>query len=146
MVEDMKFEPAVTLAILSAGVFFLIALLTGIWKWRQMMASSDHRAHFYVDTAHRASLMYSFSALLLAVFAWLSAWSDAVNLAATAAPLFFFAGAIGIYIVHGFRAQTENQFADRNFVTTWGMIALIAGELGGFVVLLVGCAVGLLGG
>ena len=57
-----------TLAILSAGVFFLVALLTGVWKYLQIRDSEDAQAHPYVDVAHRASLMYSFAAMLLAAF------------------------------------------------------------------------------
>lgn len=130
--------PAETLAILAAGIFFLTALVTGVWKWRQMMTSEDHQAHYYVDTAHRASLLYSFAALLLMHFAALSEFSDNVNLVATALPLFYFTVAIGTYILHGFARDTENQFAERNFITTWGMVLLIVGEIGGFVVLFIG--------
>lgn len=130
--------PAETLAIIAAGLFFLTALVTGIWKWRQMLTSEDHQAHYYVDTAHRASLMYSFAALLLMHFAALSEFSDNVNLVATAFPLFYFTTAIGTYILLGFAGKTENQFESRNFITTWGMVLLIVGEIGGFLVLFVG--------
>ena len=40
---------AYQLAIVSAGVFFLNALLTGVWKYRQIAASDQARAHPYVD-------------------------------------------------------------------------------------------------
>ncbi len=130
--------PAEVLAIVAAGVFFMTALVTGVWKWRQMMNSEDHQAHYYVDTAHRASLLYSFAALLLMHFAALSEFSENVNLIATALPLFYFAVAIGTYILHGFAEDTENQFEERNFITTWGMVLLISGEIGGFAVLFVG--------
>lgn len=138
-------EPALTLAVLSAGVFFLTGLLTGIWKWRQTMESPDHRAFIYVDIAHRASLLYSFAALLLGVFALFSEWSDTVDLIATAVPLLYFAIATGTYVWHGVRRDVENQFAERNFVTTWGMWTLVVGEVGGFLVLFVGAAKTLLG-
>ena len=52
---------AYQLAIVAAGVFFLTALLTGIWKYLEIAASEDGLAHPYIDTAHRASLMYSFA-------------------------------------------------------------------------------------
>lgn len=129
---------AETLAIIAAGVFFLTALVTGIWKWRQMLTSDEHQAHYYVNTAHRASLMYSFAALLLMHFAALSDFSDEVNLIATALPLFYFAVAIGTYVLLGFAGKTENQFESRNFITTWGMVLLIVGEIGGFIVLFIG--------
>lgn len=137
-------EPASTLAILSAGSFFMVALLTGVWKWRQITTSADHCAHPYVDIAHRASLMYSFAAMLLASFAELSAWQTTVDLAATAFPLFYFAVAIATYVWHGARRDTDNQFRERNFVSTWGMWTLAIAEIGGFVVLFAGVVKSLL--
>lgn len=104
------------------------------------MTSEEHRAHIYVDIAHRASLMYAFAALFLATFAQLSAWSETVDLVATAVPLFLFATAIFIYIWHGIRQGTENQFSERNAVTTWGTLLLTIGEIVGFVVLFAGVA------
>ena len=138
-------EPAVTLAIMSGGVFFLTALVTGAWKWQQTMASDDNRAHVYVDIAHRASLLYAFAALLLATFAQLSDWSETIDLVATAIPLALFAVAISTYIWHGLRQRTDNQFAERNIITTWGTLLLTIGEIGGFVVLFWGAARVLLG-
>lgn len=137
-------EPALVLAVLGSGVFFLTGLLTGVWKWRQIMSSPDHTAFVYVDIAHRSSLLYSFAALLLGVFAWFSAWSQTVDLVATALPMIYFATAIGTYVWHGIRRKTENQFSERNFFTTFGMWTLVAGEIGGFVVLFAGTAVTLL--
>lgn len=138
-------EPAAVLAILSAGGFFTTSLATGVWKWRQMMASPTHEAHPYVDIAHRASLLYAFAAMLLATFASLSAWSVAVDLAATAVCLFYFAVAIGTYVWHGVRQRTTNQFDRRTFISTWGTGLLAMGEVGGFLVLFAGVAVTLLG-
>jgi len=140
-----ELEPAVTIAVLSAGAFFLTALLTGVWKWRQMMTSEEHQAHPYVDIAHRAALMYAFSAMLLGSFASLSAWSATVDLVATALPLLYFAIAIGTYVWHGFLRDTDNQFAQRNFISTWGTLMLAAAEIGGFVVLFAGVAKAMLG-
>lgn len=137
-------EPACTLAILSGGAFFMTALLTGVWKWREIMASPQHQAHPYVDIAHRASLMYSFAALLLGQFATLSAWDARVDLVATTLPLFYFSVAIMTYIWHGARRDTENQFAERNFISTWGMWLLVFAEVGGFAVLFAGVIVALL--
>ena len=37
--------------ILAAGAMFLLALLLGVWKYRQMATSDDHLAHPYVDVA-----------------------------------------------------------------------------------------------
>lgn len=44
-----------------------------------MAAARDGLAHPYVDTAHRAALLYSFATLLIATFVELSGWSTAVN-------------------------------------------------------------------
>jgi hypothetical protein len=134
----MNLESAVVVAILSSGVFFLSGLLTGVWKWRETLSSPDHKAHIYVDVAHRASLMYAFSSLLLAVFAYFSCWHPTIDLVATAIPIFYFAAAIGTYLWHAVRRDTDNQFAERNFITTWGTWLLVAGEVGGFLVLFAG--------
>ena len=134
----LELEVAEKLSILAAGVFFLVALLTGTWKWRQMRTRADHQAHPYVDIVHRASLMYAFSALLLAVFAWISPWSPVVDLAGAAVPLFYFASAIAIYAWHAWTEDTDNQFAHTNLVTTWGTAGLVVGEIGGFLVLFAG--------
>ena len=98
------------ITLLAAGLIFLLALVLGVWKYRQIMAAPDHRAHPYVDIAHRAALLYSFAALLLAAFVELSAWPTWVNLTAAAVVVFFFVGAIADYIFHGARRDTTNQF------------------------------------
>ena len=100
----------VRLTLLAAGLIFLLALVLGVWKYRQMMASQEHRAHPYVDIAHRAALLYSFATLLVAAFVQLSAWPAWVNLSAAAFLVFFFVAAILSYIAHGLRRDTENQF------------------------------------
>ncbi|MBW2941725.1 hypothetical protein [Zhongshania aquimaris] len=58
-------EMAESLAIISAGVFFLVGLLSGIWKYKQIMASDKGEAHPYVDICHRSSLFYG---VLIAIF------------------------------------------------------------------------------
>ncbi|MCP5041313.1 MAG: hypothetical protein GY944_09825 [bacterium] len=142
-------EAAEKLAVLAAGVFFLNALICGVWKYAQIRSSSDARAHPYVDTAHRASFLYSFAALLLARFAELSNYPAALELAATALPLFFFALAIANYMVHGALRDTDNVFrssrgaggrgAADSAITAF-MAALILAEVGGFLVLFYGFA------
>ncbi len=126
------------LAVVACGVFFLAGLVTGVWKWRHMRRPPDHRAPVYVDIAHRAALLYAFAALLLGRFAALSAWPDEVDVAAVAVVVFFFASAIATYVVLGFRRDTDTQFRERTFATTWGTAALAAGEIGGFLVLFSG--------
>ena len=113
-------------------MIFLLALVLGVWKYRQIMAAPDHRAHPYVDIAHRAALLYSFATLLLAAFVELSAWPTWVNLTAAAVVVVFFVGAIADYIVHGALRDTTNQFEHATRGSQVSMALLIVGEIGGF--------------
>lgn len=124
--------------LLAAGLMFIWALTLGIWKYRQMATAEDGLAHPYVDTAHRAALLYSFATLLLATFVELSAWSEAVNLAAALAVIFFFVGAVAGYAYHGAKRDTTNQFVDPVRGTHAYMVALIAFEIAGTAVLVAG--------
>jgi hypothetical protein len=130
--DDTKF------VLVAAGLIFLWALLLGVWKYHQMKTSESHLAHPYVDIAHRAALLYSFAALLLATFVELSAWSAAVNAIAAGAVLFFFAAAIASYTVTGYTRRTENQQADPVPGQAAFMAALIVAEIGGFLVVFAG--------
>jgi len=126
------------ITLLAAGLIFLLALVLGVWKYRQIMVSDDHRAHPYVDIAHRAALLYSFATLLLATFVELSVWPVWVNLTAAMVVVLFFVGAIVGYIVHGARRDTVNQFDSPVPGTGVFMALLILGEIGGFVVVFAG--------
>jgi heme/copper-type cytochrome/quinol oxidase subunit 2 len=128
--------------LLAAGLTFLLALCLGIWKYRQMATNETHLAHPYVDTAHRAALLYSFATLLVAAFVELSAWATWVNLTAAMVLVFFFLMAIVTYIVHGIRRDTTNHFEQDNASTPIAMAALIVGEIGGFAILLAGFVAG----
>lgn len=130
------------LTVLAAGLIFLLALGLGVWKYRQIMVAEDHRAHPYVDIAHRAALLYSFATLLIAVFVALSAWPVWVNLTAAAVVVFFFVGAIVSYIAHGARRDTVNQFDPPASGTGLAMVLLILGEIGGFAVIFAGFIAG----
>lgn len=130
------------LTLLAAGLIFLLALCLGVWKYRQMATSPNHLAHPYVDIAHRASLLYSFATLLIAVFVELSAWPTWVDLTAAGVLVFFFLVAIGSYILHGALKDTTNQFERPSVALHLGMVALIVGEIGGFAVLLAGFVAG----
>jgi hypothetical protein len=134
MTSALGIDTKITL--LAAGLIFLLALILGVWKYRQIVASDEHRAHPYVDIAHRAALLYSFATLLIAVFVDLSAWPTWVNLTAAMVVVFFFVGAIIGYISHGVRRDTVNQFEKTGWGTEVGMALLIAGEIGGFGVIL----------
>lgn len=127
--------------VLAAGAMFLLALLLGVWKYRQMATADDHLAHPYVDTAHRAALLYSFATLLVATFVQFSGWSQAADLIAAGVIYFFFVGAVASYSYHGWKRDTDNQFRDP--VPSAGavhgfMVALILGEIVGFAFLMAG--------
>lgn len=132
----LGFDTKITL--LAAGLIFLLALVLGVWKYREILISEDHRAHPYVDIAHRAALLYSFATLLIAVFVQLSAWPAWVNLTAAAVVVFFFVAAIAAYINHGARRDTVNQFDKPDRGLRAAMALLIVGEIGGFGVILAG--------
>jgi hypothetical protein len=123
--------------LLSAGMF-LWALLLGVWKYRQMLASPDGLAHTYVDTAHRAALLYSFALLLVATFVELSGWGALVNLLAAGALAFYFYAAVAGYAIHGWRRDTDNQFHPPTRGLQPFMTTLIVAEIGGFLVLIAG--------
>ncbi|ALR13618.1 membrane protein [Mycobacteroides saopaulense] len=129
---------ATAVTLLAAGLIFLLALVLGIWKYRQMLTSPDHLAHPYVDIAHRAALLYSFATLLTAVFVELSAWPAWVNITAAMVLVFFFVAAIASYILHGALRDTTNQLENPGAGIYLSMALLIGGEIGGFAVLLTG--------
>lgn len=133
--------------LLGAGVFFSSGLLTGVWKYRAIMASPEARAPAYVDIAHRASLLYAFAAVLLRQFVPYSPLPPAGTLWAVAVPILFFASAIAMYILHGLLGDTDNQLRRPHVLgrgqvpaalITLYMLALIAGEIGGFAILFYG--------
>lgn len=124
--------------LLAAAIMFLVALLLGVWKYRQMSEAADGLAHPYVDTAHRAALLYSFALLLVATFVELSGWGTAVNLIAAGAMAFYFFAAVASYAFHGWRRDTANQFRDPVPGMSGFMIGLIVAEIGGWLVLIAG--------
>ena len=145
-------EPALKLALISCGLFFLTGLLTGLWKYICIARSPIAQAPIYVDVCHRASLMYSFACLVLAKFVELSVWSPMINFWATLAPIVFFANAVLAYAVHGYLRDTDNQLQKphvlgRSTIPNTQMVVfmwmLAAAEIGGFVVLLAGAIKGI---
>ena len=138
---------AETLCLLAAGSFFMTGLLTGWWKYRCIATSAEAAAPVYVDIAHRAALMYAFSAMLLREFVPYSPLSATGTLLAVAAPLLFFALAIAAYVLHGILRDTDNQLRSPHrlgngtlpgFAMTGFMWLLALAEIGGFAVLLWG--------
>jgi hypothetical protein len=126
------------IVLLLAAAMFLWALLLGVMKYRQIVESEEAAAHPYVDIAHRAALLYSFALLLVATFVELSGWSAAVNLIAAGAMAFYFFAAVAGYNLHGWRRDTDNQFRDPVRGMHTFMVALIAAEVGGWLVLVAG--------
>ena len=138
--EAILNQTAAMIAISCAGLFFMIGLLTGAWKFFCMMESETFTAPHYVDIAHRAALLYSFAAIVIAVFAYFSAFSDKINTIATVAPLLFFAISIVNYIKLGIENKTNNQLraSENRVVDKVIMSTLMVAEIGGFSILLIG--------
>lgn len=134
-------EIATQVALIAAGVLLLWALLLGVWKFVEITRSPVGQAHVYVDIAHRAALMYSFAAVLLAALVQFSAWPSWVNVTALTVILVFFVGAIASYCLHGWRKDTTNQFHPRDTGLIASTVALIVGEVGGTAVILAGFVV-----
>lgn len=138
---------AYQLAMVWAGIFLLAGLLTGVWKYRCILRSADATAPNYVDIAHRAALLYSFAAVLLALLAKGSVWPAWVNLLGVWLNVVFFALAIATYCLHGFLRDTDNQLR-KPYTLGAGtvpapaiegfMLALMAAEIAGLLILLSG--------
>ena len=106
------FSVAVKLAIIFSGLFLWVGMFTGVWKYWQIRKSLQARAHYYVDIAHRSSLLYAPASLILAVMAAFSVWSALWNLVFVFLNLFFFSASILSYVLHGFLQDTNNQFKE----------------------------------
>lgn len=138
MSGDINLGPDTKAVLVAASLMFLWALLLGVLKYRQIVASESSRAHVYVDIAHRAALMYSFALLLIATFVQLGAWGVLVNLLAAGAMAVYFFAAVASYMVHGWRRDTDNVFREPVSGLTPFMIGLIVAEIGGWLVLTAG--------
>ena len=134
-------------AIVFSGIFLWVGMLTGVWKYLQIRRSVQGRAHYYVDIAHRSSLLYAAASLILAVLSTFSVLSDFVALVCVLANLFYFAMSVLIYMVHGLLQDTTNQFKQPHrlgklTLPAWCMsvmmLSLIVAELGATTVLLLG--------
>ncbi|MEZ4461502.1 MAG: hypothetical protein R3E66_17635 [bacterium] len=135
------------ITILFSGSFFLVGLLTGVWKYIAIARSEDSVAPAYVDIAHRASLMYSFACLVVLEFVALSPYPDTLTALFAIAPQVFFAAAICTYVIHGCLNDTDNQLhppyrlGSRSLsgsLVHGFMVLLVVAELGGFAALFVG--------
>ncbi len=129
---------AVKICLLFSGLFLLTGMSIGILKYVFTMRSKEHSAPIYIDIGHRASLLYSFAALVMAKLVEFSPYSQTVQIVIAIVPLMFFALTIFQYVKLGLKGQEQTQFSERNFLTTWFMYALIAGEIGGIALILLG--------
>ena len=134
-------------AIVFSGIFLWVGMLTGVWKYYQIRHTERARAHYYVDIAHRSSLLYAAASLILAALSHSTVLSHLVALLCVLANLFFFTFAILSYILHGLLQDTTNQFKQPhqlgrwslpNWMMTFAMVGLIVAELGATTILLLG--------
>ena len=139
---------AVKIAIIFSGVYLWVGMLTGVWKYWQISRTEQARAHYYVDIAHRSSLLYAPATLILAVLAYFSVWSPSLNALFVLINLVFFSFSILSYILHGFLQDTTNQFRKPHQLGRWqlpvwamrfAMILLVIGEIVATGGLLLGC-------
>lgn len=149
--DVMQFSNAVKFAIIFSGLYLWVGMLTGVWKYAQIRNSEQSRAHYYVDIAHRSSLLYAPATLILAVLAYFSIWSDLINLLCVLINLIFFTFSIASYVVHGWLKDTTNQFKQPhkignkslpNWLMTSAMILLVLGEVLATGVLVLGVIFG----
>jgi hypothetical protein len=129
---------SVKISLLSSGLFLLLGMLIGIIKYQRIFSTPEHRAPVYIDIAHRAALLYSFAMLVIATLLENSKQSAGVELAATVVVLTFLTLTVFGYLAHGLKNRTDNIFRERNFITTWYMYLLIAGEIGGLAIIIWG--------
>lgn len=108
--DHLVLSASVQLAIVFSGIYLWVGMLTGVWKYYQISRSAQARAHYYVDIAHRSSLLYAPATLILAVLAYFSVWSESLNYVFVLINLIFFSFSILSYILHGFLKDTTNQF------------------------------------
>lgn len=148
----MELELAVKIGIIFSGIFLWIGMFTGVWKYWQIRQSSQSRAHYYVDIAHRSSLLYAPATLILAMLAYCSVLPSMVNLICVLVNILFFSFSIAAYMLHGFLQDTTNQFKQPHqlgkshlpgSLMTLAMLGLIIAELGGTGILLYGAFIGL---
>lgn len=101
---------ATRFGLMCAAALFITGVLCGVWKYVCIRRSDAACAPVYVDIAHRASLMYAFSTVLLSLLAQTNTWSSAVCTACIGASVAMFAVSIGSYVLHGLLRDTDNQF------------------------------------
>lgn len=152
MLESLgSLDSSVKLAIVFSGLYLWVGMLTGIWKYVQISQSTQAHAHYYVDIAHRSSLLYAPATLILGVMAYFSIWSAYTNLICVVINLIFFSFSILSYVLHGVLQDTTNQFKQPHRLGEYAlpklmmrtlMISLVIGEVRATTILLVGVVLG----
>lgn len=144
---------SVKLALIFSGVYLWVGMLTGVWKYVQISRSELARAHYYVDIAHRSSLLYAPASLILAVMAYCSSFQEIINLLCVIVNLVFFSFSIASYVLHGWLKDTTNQFKQPHqlgavhlpkILLRLAMILLVIGEIFATGIFLLGMIKGLL--
>lgn len=152
LISMQDLDLSVKLAIVFSAVYLWVGMLTGVWKYVQISRSTQARAHYYVDIAHRSSLLYAPATLILAVMAYFSIWSAQVNLICIVINLVFFSFSILSYVLHGILKDTNNQFKQPHRLGQYSlpkilmrvlMILLVIGEVGATSILLIGLVLSL---
>jgi hypothetical protein len=128
----------VKLSILFAGLFLLIGMLTGVWKYAAIMKSENHKSSMYIDIAHRNALLFSFACIVIAKLMEFSPFSPTMQMVITLIPLFYFSLTTTNQTKQGILGRTETIFKERNFSTTWFTYGLIVGEIGSISLMIIG--------
>ncbi|MBQ0732533.1 MAG: hypothetical protein KBT75_17660 [Oleispira antarctica] len=135
---------SVKISLTSAFAFFMLALITGVWKYSLMTQSDKGQSRYYVDIAHRSSFLYAYAALLLGVFAYLSQFPEWLNTLAVVGSVFFYMAAVLGYVYQGILNKTNNQIRSSirkepsstpMWLTHLFTFSLILAEIGGALVL-----------
>ena len=140
----MDLPLSVKISLTSAFAFFMLALITGVWKYSLMSQSEKGQSRYYVDIAHRSSFLYAYAALLLAVFAYLSQFPHWLNTLAVVGSVIFYMAAVLGYVYQGLLNKTSNQIrasirkepsSTPLWLTHVFTFSLILAEIGGALVL-----------
>lgn len=129
---------ATKISILFSGLFLLIGMLTGVWKYSSIMKSENHKAPMYVNIAHQNALLFSFACLVIAKLMEFSPFSSTIQLIITGIPLFYFSLTNINQIKEGLSGRNETVFKERNFSTTWFTYGLIIGEISSIALMIIG--------
>ncbi|MFT4764308.1 MAG: hypothetical protein ACI9OH_001402 [Oleispira sp.] len=140
----MDLPLSVKISLTSAFAFFMLALITGVWKYSLMTQSDKGQSRYYVDIAHRSSFLYAYAALLLGVFAYLSQFPEWLDTLAVVGSVFFYMAAVLGYVYQGILNKTNNKIRSSirkepsstpMWLTHLFTFSLIVAEIGGALVL-----------